>query len=101
MYNNLIKYNLFFTLPINSRNNMGRAKRVVWLINVLALAVTLTGMLLVIYLSLSPQFGGTAQVVYIALGLATIFLGSHILWAGLASLKRLDEHQELEEVGEE
>ena len=90
-----IKYNLFFTST--SSSTITKVRRGVWFINLAALGFMLIGMVLVLYLS--PRLAGSYQVGCVVLGFLTIFVGSHILWAGLASLRGLEERLEGVEEG--
>ena len=87
--------NLFFIFSTNKDNLVSRIKRSVWVINIIALLITFTGIMIVY---LSPQISWMSQMVSIPLGLLFVFIGSHILWAGLASLRGVEER--LEEVEE-
>ncbi len=91
-----IKYNLFFIFSTNKDNLVSKIRRSIWIMNIVALVVTFIGIMIVY---LSPQVSQMPQIMSIPLGLLLVFIGSHILWAGLASLRGLEERLEGVEEG--
>lgn len=94
------KYNLFFTSPIIIKISdivINRVRRSIWLVNLLATMITLAGILFTIYGS--SRLAGSRQIAGVVLGFLMVFTGSHILWAGLASLRGVEKRLEGVEEG--
>ena len=93
--------NLFFASspPRAGSVVIARARRAVKLVVMLGFAMMLAGGVLVVFASFLAR-GFWARVEGLAAGIPLLYMGSHIVWAGLGSLAGLDERLEGVEVVE-
>ncbi len=91
-----IKNNLFFKYSANKNSIVSKIRQHIWIINIIALIITFIG-IIVIHLSL--QINSITYKFTLLAGLFLIFIGSHIFWAGLASLRGLEDRLEGVEEG--